>query len=1796
MTAVLLTNINLSGFVPVSYAAEITEAPSEAETPAVSEEAAEEQKNNSDITDMEESANTEVKQTTTEDTNKTDVEQASVKEEIPVATPDSAEYSDDESIEETEEVIEEDIPMMLLSSPEAPTLAIRHDWYKSDVKENTITSVTITDEAPEVFDESWNADDGNTGAITCYISGTDLYIVGNGSGSIKAHKTSSRAFADFTLIETIEGFEMYDTSEAETLSALFQMDRSIGDEAMYELLSMIDMTSCTDISYMLCQCDALVDFSFPDSFDTSNVTSFHSLFASDDLLETVDFSNLNTGSLKNITYLFSGCEKLRQVDFTGFDTSKVTSAQMTFSNCYELEFLDLSSFDTRLVTNHMDTFLGVKKLKYITVGEYFTLHNELKDPSNIYYYEADGYWYAESDGSRYNSSSIWPLKADTYYPTDPSKAGPILAEGKSWYKTTYSKKSIKEVHFVTNYDGEYTECWEGGIDESNSITVYRYNGTLYISSNGAPKIRFSKSCYEMFYNWEKLEVVDGFEMIDSSMVTDFSYMFSMDIKLTNDTAQSFLNSMDFSNCKTVKELFRNGGYLYELTFPSTCDFSKLTDFSGVFESCYNLKRVIFEEGISFPNVTTVYMLYDGCQAIREVDLSMFNNGKIKNIGYVVCSCYNLRKLDLRGFDTSSVTSTSHAFFDTDRLEEVIVDEAFTMLNLLMDPDPTYVPNADGYWHSVKTGDKYNSESVWPVAADTYISYTAPIVPQLMEKLMLYTVAKNSEIHYTEIHFVDSYDGSLLNASNIDKNSKGDVMAVGDGTVLYIVGNGTGSIKAAVDQSDFLYGFNSVTKITGFEMVDFSDTTNLSGGFRGMSSIDNETAQYILENIGPNKITNFSEFFYQNTGITEITIPECFDTSHATNLSNFFYGCNKLKSVDLTNLSSNTYENLSQMFYNCSALTEIDFSSFKNCKNIANVKNLCYGCTALKKADVSELDTSNVTTTGNCFFKCNSIEELTTSGKFNLYADLPYQHYYYNKKANGYWFSKTTGNAYCMLDTWPDEKDTYTCESPVPLGGPTLRHGTTWYTATNRGSVKTISITQKQITTINSSYIIANAPDSVEIFTYLSSGTLYVYSQDGYTLLLDEDSSYLFSDFPVLTKISGNVDSTYLTNMEGMFANDAAFAISNLTSFMNKLDTSNVTNISHLFENCSALLSSSLINNLDLSSVTDMSYCFAGVGANFLTINNPTLTNVEDISYIASNCIKLRSIDFLCFDSGSLKNVEGLLSGSTPVSTVNFTKFNTKNVENSTNMLKDCHIIWDLCIGKNFTLHHEIPDPDPYYTEGVNWVWYSCHTGLTYNSQSVWPTTPGYYSAFPPEELFPLNMLTMGLYFTPMYLNRQEITTIDFDLSYIPEGTELETWDLDEKEFGLIKGYLLNDGKTIKVSAPDFDFLYLNYDCNSMFSVFNNVTKIIGFEKCRSDYLQDAGYMFHACNSLKNVYVENLITDNCIDISAMFYGCYLLEELDLTSWDTSNVISTVETFRECHSLKKIDMSGLDMSANEMTSFMFADCTSLTDLKLCDAPPIVTNMAYMFLNCENLEEIDLGAWECADAMEAESWWFDDCDWITSDYVGAYEGLFFDCESLRKANIGDLKTSIFDEYTSDMFEGCVMLSKVTLPTNFAYQSQLPTPDPAYIEGATGLWYSDSGIGYQKGYLPYGKGTYTAYAPPKNCFIGAKELVGEVFAPFGKDYKRIKVYPAGHPEKYYTIILSFGKDDDYSSGYTCTKETKIPLVPDNYVVDLLPNAMKNSSTYSFSVGEFGYRHTFKAIGIKRWNKAMATAHIGSL
>ena len=154
-------------------------------------------------------------------------------------------------------------------------------------------------------------------------------------------KSLNRLFEQMRLLETIEGIEYLDTSNA------------------------------TDMSYMFYNCAALKSLDLS-NFDTSNVISMEWMFSDCSALTALDLSGFDTSKVTDMDSMFYGCSKLQNIDVSGFDTSKVTNMMFMFDNCVALKSLDLSNFDTSKVTSMDSMFYGCSKLQNIDVSGFDT--------------------------------------------------------------------------------------------------------------------------------------------------------------------------------------------------------------------------------------------------------------------------------------------------------------------------------------------------------------------------------------------------------------------------------------------------------------------------------------------------------------------------------------------------------------------------------------------------------------------------------------------------------------------------------------------------------------------------------------------------------------------------------------------------------------------------------------------------------------------------------------------------------------------------------------------------------------------------------------------------------------------------------------------------------------------------------------------------------------------------------------------------------------------------------------------------------------------------------------------------------------------------------------------------------------------------------------------------------------------------------------------------------------------------------------------------------------------------------
>lgn len=123
--------------------------------------------------------------------------------------------------------------------------------------------------------------------------------------------------------------------------------------------------------------------------------------------------------------------------------------------------------------------------------------------------------------------------------------------------------------------------------------------------------------------------------------------------------------------------------------------------------------------------------------------------------------------------------------------------------------------------------------------------------------------------------------------------------------------------------------------------------------------------------------------------------------------------------------------------------------------------------------------------------------------------------------------------------------------------------------------------------------------------------------------------------------------------------------------LDKLDTSNVTDMRYMFFNCEAL------ENLDLSSwdtsnVANMGYMFLNCEAlKSLDLSKWDTSNVTDMSCMFEDCYNLKTLDVSNFNTSKVTNMREMFCGCESLKTLDVSSFDTSQVKNMTEMFGDC---------------------------------------------------------------------------------------------------------------------------------------------------------------------------------------------------------------------------------------------------------------------------------------------------------------------------------------------------------------------------------------------------------------------------------------------------------------------------------------------------------------------------------------------
>ena len=447
-------------------------------------------------------------------------------------------------------------------------------------------------------------------------------------------------------------------------------------------------------------------------------------------------------------------------------------------------------------------------------------------------------------------------------------------------------------------------------------------------------------------------------------------------------------------------------------------------------------------------------------------------------------------------------------------------------------------------------------------------------------------------------------------------------------------------------------FKNAAKTQKVDKIDLSNAS-LSSEVTGSGLLSglSDVKQIDVTNFDISHVTDMTNMFSGDTNLTEITGLSTWNVENVTSMNSMFAGDTALTNLDLSNWKPLYVTNMAAMFKGCSGLKSITLNWGQSTNNVQNFSEMFRGDSSLTEVKgLSDWKVSNATNLTWMFTDDSALESMD-------------------------------------LSKWDTSKVTDLSN---------LFNGDT--------ALQTVNMSNMDLS-------------KVQNFNFMFIGATSLSKIDfRNTIFLDSDKiqSYYFNSTNPIVELSGaknvpkflfdmlksskakTIDlrntslASNITDLSTAFCNDQAVEEIDMTGF----DTSHITDMNHMFANCSALTSLNLSwggntknvknfawmfandNNLqtidgigewNVSNATDISHMFACINLD----SNPS-TNYKYNFAQPQYCGSLTSLDLSNWGTGKVTNMEAVFWGQKSLTTVgNFSKWNTGNVTNMRDLFAGC---------------------------------------------------------------------------------------------------------------------------------------------------------------------------------------------------------------------------------------------------------------------------------------------------------------------------------------------------------------------------------------------------------------------------------------------------------------------------------------------------------------------------------------------
>ena len=938
--------------------------------------------------------------------------------------------------------------------------------------------------------------------------------------------------------------------------------------------------------------------------------------------------------------------------------------------------------------------------------------------------------------------------------------------------------------------------------------------------------------------------------------------------------------------------------------------SKVTDMCGMFSGCQKLTSLDLSS-FNTSNVTDMSSMFNGCSALTSLNMDNFNTSKVTTMYGMFYQCSQLPNIDVTSFNTENVTNMYYMFRECKKLQSVDVSKFNT----------SKVTNMHGmfYWcyelSNIIGLEKFNTSRVTNmgfmfdqcyVLQKVDVSNWDTSKARNMNEMFESCKKLSGSITVGNPNLTNHY--TTFTRCSTDPNAKFYVKFKDDATKE--VARKMVATKSS-DSNVFLYEtstlidgktFNkelqrlfSVSNDVDPRIVYFMNSADLSStsiptNATDVSAAKDGTIKMFAEYYSPGldpKAASYSKVFIVSDKIIEAN-PDS---------SKMFYNppdhegehCDIYK-IYFNNLDTSKVTDMSYMFANMGTSTGTP---------------ILHG--------IENFDTSKVTNTSHMFYRC---ADLVGNMIIRNSTISQYDNMFFNTSTSGkfivkYTSSETRKVAEKMVATKSPNSHVY-LDGTQPA---TLMAGTQFRTTLKEMSgfenVTEIRFVKGTPNTNGVNVAIegeAKAHIEGSILTIASKGEIFA----------NKDCSWMFYDLKKLNKIIfDNFDTSNVIDMTRMF--DACNSLTSLD--LSNFNTSKVTDMSFMFVSCNSLTSLDL-SNFNTSKVTSMSSMFGGCNSlTSLDLSNFDTSRVDMMSYMFENDNLLTNIKGLeNFDTSRVYYIAGLFNGCSKLSG-QITIMNA-DIPSVYIMFKNC----STDSNSKFIVK---------YTNDTT-------KALAKNMVATKSTNSNVYL----DGTQPATLMSGGQFNSTIkkmngFSNVTEIRFIKGTPN--PNGTNVAIE-------GEAKAYI--EGNVLTVASEKT--IFANEDCDRMFYDCSSLTSIdvSNFDTSKVTTMYK---MFNYCEKLTSIDVSNFNTSKVTNMWGMFSECYSLTSIKgLENFNTSQVTSMNNMFSSCRSLTSLDASNFDTSQVTIMYYMFNSCRLLTSIKGLENfdTSKVTNMNNMFNSCGKL----------------------------------------------------------------------------------------------------------------------------------------------------------------------------------------------------------------------------------------------------